>query len=362
MEAVAGARPLSRVPLAVAVVLSASCGAVPPGAVPRPEAAPELSVRWRAVVEMPATAFVADPPTVFTIEDGAVVRRDARTGRVAWRQKPVDSVDWFGIAASARFVALTAVRAGRPERRRQHNDGQTWLVVMLAADDGRVLWLRAEDREVKLRLDDEIVALVQDERALALDAGTGAALTPWLRGSAIIEEPAGEEGLGGVFYEPATILGVRNGVLLTRHLESGDPILSGWRRSPPAPEAPLWRRADAQTESEEAIRARDLALLDDVTSEGLIVTNQRMAFFEKDGTVRWSYDHVVEHIELTDRVLFRQSAHVSRRSSYIFIDLPTGRPLAVTTAFQFLGEVAGPPHLLVFFAFDPQEVFAVAEP
>ena len=229
----------------------------------------------------------------------------------------------------------------------------------------RTLWNSAHKvlprREIFIGLEN-YVALVQDERALALDAGTGAALTPWLRGSAIIEEPAGEEGLGGVFYEPATILGVRNGVLLTRHLESGDPILSGWRRSPPAPEAPLWRRADAQTESEEAIRARDLALLDDVTSEGLIVTNQRMAFFEKDGTVRWSYDHVVEHIELTDRVLFRQSAHVSRRSSYIFIDLPTGRPLAVTTAFQFLGEVAGPPHLLVFFAFDPQEVFAVAEP
>jgi len=361
MEAVTGARRLTRVPLVVAVVVSVSCGTVRPGAAPRPEAAPELTVRWRAVTEMPATAFVADPPTVFTIEEGAIVRRDARTGRVAWRQKPVDSVDWFAIAASARFVALTAVRSGRPEKRRHHNDGQTWLVVVLAADDGRVLWLRAEDREVKLTLNDEIVALVQEDRALALDGATGAALTPWLRGSAIIEEPAGEDGLGGVFYEPATILGVRNGVLLTRHLESGDPILSGWRRSPPAPEAPLWHRPDAQIDSEE-IRARALALLDDVASEGLIVTGGRMSFYEKDGAVRWSYDHVVEHVVMEDRVLFRQSADDSRRSSYIVIDLPTGRPLGATTAFQFLGEVAGPPHLLVFFAFDPPEVFAVADP
>jgi hypothetical protein len=201
--------------------------------------APALPVQWRVKVDWQMPAFIADPPSIFDIEEGSVVRRDARSGREAWRHKAAPFAEWHTLVANSGFVALAAGRVESPEPA-----GSFYPLVVLGADDGRFRWWRALDREVELlELHGEILSIVHASSVLALDAATGVALTPWLRGDEEIEEPAGLGDSGAVFHRPAQVFGARGSTLLTLHRERGKLIVSGWSRHPPAPRRPSWRSA-----------------------------------------------------------------------------------------------------------------------
>jgi hypothetical protein len=148
---------------------------------PGPAAAPPaLPVVW----ERPAPAawavgvYPAEGAVVFRAADGALVRLDGHTGAAVWTlPAPVDGA-WDRAVFGRDAVALQGAAAGGAPR-----------AALVGLTDGQPRW----DRELPAagRLEpggDGAGLLLQRDRppgTLALDPGSGAALTPWFPGQAV---------------------------------------------------------------------------------------------------------------------------------------------------------------------------------